>query len=207
VSTQDLGATGPAEGQDAVRPDDEAEERPTPARLVMPPPPSPPKRTGVFLDPDDLREHVGALLRTFLPTYEVDQFGNFTFQHDGARVFVTVGASPIGPQVGVFSITNIGVPLTEDLAEFLLANNHRFAFGAFSYDPSSQAVWLRHTLLGSVLDGPELHSAVAAIATTAAEIDGTIMERFGGHTFNEAPDDVHEAARPVEEEINASGYL
>ncbi|MDX1509910.1 MAG: type III secretion system chaperone [Nitriliruptorales bacterium] len=178
-----------------------------PARLVMPAPPAPPKRTGVFLDATDLRDHVGALLRTFLPGYEVDQYGNFTFQHDGARVFVTVGASPIGPQIGVFSITNVGVPLDDALAGFLLSHNHRFAFGAFSYDPDNQAVWLRHTLLGTMIDGPELQAAVAAIATTAAEIDGTIKDRFGGRTFSEAPDDVQEAARPVEEEINASGYL
>lgn len=207
MSTQDPDPTDTPNPEDAAGPDAAADEGHRPARLVMPPPPSPPKRTGVFLDPSDLREYVGALLRTFLPTYEVDQYGNFTFQHDGARVFVTVGASPLGPQVGVFSITNIGVPLTDELASFLLTNNHRFAFGAFSYDPESQAVWLRHALLGSVLDGPELHSAVAAIATTAAEVDGTIMERFGGHTFNERPDDVNEAARPAEEEINASGYL
>lgn len=183
------------------------EERPSPARLMMPRPPTPPKRTGVFIDPDDLREHVGALLRTFLPSYEVDTYGNFTFEHDEARVFVTVGGSPIGPQVGIFSITNIDVEFTPQLGEFLLSNNRRFAFGAFSYDPEANAVWLRHTLLGTMLDAPELQASVAAIATTASEVDGIIKDRFGGRTLLEAPDDVAHAARPVEEQINASGYL
>jgi hypothetical protein len=114
---------------------------------------------------------VGSLLRAILGGYEVDAFGNYSFVHEGARIFVTVGGSPIGPQVGVFSVTNIDVDLTPDLAGFLLTTNHTLGFGAFSYDADNRAVWLRHTLLGTTLDGPELQSAVAAVATTAARLD------------------------------------
>jgi hypothetical protein len=174
--------------------------------------PRPPRRTGVFLDPEDLREHVGALLRAVLGGYEVDAFGNFTFTHEGARIFVTVGASPIGPQVGVFSVTNLDLRLTPDLAGFLLTTNHTLGFGAFSYDTGNQAVWLRHTLLGTTLDLPELQTAVAAIATTAARLVEPIQQRFGGRTFQEAPSDVQrrmEPPEPVHQERppNASGYL
>jgi hypothetical protein len=174
--------------------------------------PRPPRRTGVFLDPEDLREHVGGLLRAVLGGYEVDAFGNFTFTHEGARIFVTVGGSPIGPQVGVFSVTNVDLRLTPDLAAFLLTTNHTLGFGAFSYDPGNQAVWLRHTLLGTTLDLPELRTAVAAIATTAARLVEPIQQRFGGRTFQEAPSDVQrrmEPPEPVHEERppNASGYL
>jgi hypothetical protein len=174
--------------------------------------PRPPRRTGVFLDPEDLREHVGGLLRAVLGGYEVDAFGNFTFTHEGARIFVTVGPSPIGPQVGVFSVTNLDLRLTPDLAAFLLTTNHSLGFGAFSYDPGNQAVWLRHTLLGTTLDLPELQTAVAAIATTAARLVEPIQQRFGGRTFQEAPSDVQrrmEPPEPVHEERppNASGYL
>jgi hypothetical protein len=56
-------------------------------------PPRPPRRTGVFLDADDLREHVGALLRAILGGYEVDGYGNYTFAYESARVFVTVSGS------------------------------------------------------------------------------------------------------------------
>ncbi len=174
-------------------------------------PPRPPRRTGVFVDPDDLREHVGGLLRAILGGYEVDAFGNYTFSHEGARVFVTVGATPIGPQVGVFSVTNLEVDLSPPLARFLLTTNHTLGFGAFSYDPSNQAVWLRHTLLGTTLDGPELQSAVAAVATTAAKVDDSIREQFGGRTFSEAPDDVQQRVEPPRADpdapANASGYL
>jgi hypothetical protein len=174
--------------------------------------PRPPRRTGVFVDPEDLREHVGGLLRAVLGGYEVDAFGNFTFTHEGARIFVTVGASPIGPQVGVFSVTNLDLPLTPELASFLLTTNHTLGFGAFSYDTGNRAVWLRHTLLGTTLDLPELQTAVAAISTTAARLVDGIRRRFGGRTFQEAPTDVQrrmEPPEPVHQErsAGASGYL
>jgi hypothetical protein len=150
----------------------------------------------VFLDPEDLRSHVGALLRAILGGYEVDAFGNYTFTHEGARVFVTVSGSPIGPQVGVFSVTNLELDLSPDLAGFLLTTNHTLGFGAFSYDAGNRAVWLRHTLLGTTLDGPELQTAVAAVATTAARLDHPIRDRFGGRTFADAPDDVQRGVEP-----------
>jgi hypothetical protein len=175
-------------------------------------PPRPPRRTGVFIDPEDLRDHVGGLLRAILGGYEVDAFGNFTFTHEGARAFVTVGPSPIGPQVGVFSVTNLDVDLSPDLARFLLTTNHKLGFGAFSYDQSNRAVWLRHTLLGSTLDLPELQSAVAAVATTAAGLDEKIRDRFGGRTFQEAPDEEQRRMEPPDaagdaRPPNVSGYL
>ena len=170
-----------------------------------PTPGRPPRRTGVFVDADDLREHVGALLRVLLGGYEVDAFGNFTFVHDSARVFVTVGGSPMGPQVGVFSVTNLDVDLTPPLATFLLTTNHTLGFGAFSYDPPNRAVWLRHTLLGTTLDGPELHAAVVAVSTTAARFDDAIRDRFGGRTFHEAPDDVQRRVEPPETRDEPSG--
>ncbi|MEX0834883.1 MAG: hypothetical protein WD010_02250 [Nitriliruptor sp.] len=175
-------------------------------------PPRPPRRTGVFLDPEDLRTHVGALLRAILGGYEVDTFGNYTFTHEGARIFVTVNGSPIGPQVGVFSVTNLELDLSPELATFLLVTNHTLGFGAFSYDTGNRAVWLRHTLLGTTLDGPELQSAVAAVATTAARLDHPIRDRFGGRTFADAPDDVQRGVEPPQVDPepsapNASGYL
>lgn len=175
--------------------------------------PAPPRRTGVFLDPDDLRDHVGHLLRVMLGGYEVDAFGNFSFVHESARVFVTVGGSPIGPQVGVFSVTNLDIALTPPLAAFIATTNHRLGFGALSYDTENHAVWLRHTLLGTALDAPELQAAVAAVASTAAHLDDQIAERFGGRTFNDAPADVQASTRPPDpmqetfREGGATGYL
>lgn len=170
--------------------------------------PRPPKRTGVFLDPDDLREHVGGLLRVMLGGYQVDAWGNFTFTHEGARIFVTIGGSPIGPQVGVFSVTNLDIDLSPELASFLVRTNHKLGFGSFSYDADNRAVWLRHTLLGTTLDGPELQAAVAAVASVAANVDDRIGEQFGGRTFDDAPQDLQDRAKPPEPApYNVHGYL
>lgn len=184
------------------------------AQLVTvrgPMPPRPPRRTGVFLDPDDLRQHVGDLLRAILGGYQVDAWGNFTFTHEGARVFVTVGMTPIGPQVGIFSITNIDVPFSEDLARFLLTTNHQLGFGAFSYDVENEAIWLKHSLLGTMLDAPELQSGVAAVASAAAHFDDAIRDAFGGRSFHDAPADEQQRAKPpdtpAEPYPNAGGYL
>jgi|GEM_PF-1055320 len=175
--------------------------------------PPPPRRTGIFVDVGELRAHVGDLLRAMLGGYQVDAFGNMTFTHEGARVFVTVGPGPLGPQVGVFSITNVDVPLTGELASFLLTSNHRLAFGAFSYDAENAAVWLRHSLLGGTLDGPELRGAVLAIAQTAARVDDVIRERHGGRRFVDAGEEEQARTHPpapepeADDVANASGYL
>lgn len=175
-------------------------------------PAPPPRRTGVFVDVEELRGHVGGLLRSMLGGYEVDALGNFTFTAEGARIFVTVGRGRMGPHVGVFSILSIDLPLTDELAAFLLTTNHRLGFGAFSYEPGQRAVWLRHSLLGGTLDGPELRTAVIAIASTAAKVTTLLRERFGGDAFSEESEERQRGVHPPEpsaedEAVNASGYL
>ena len=174
-------------------------------------PTPPPRRTGVFVDTEELRAYVGQLLRAMLGGYEVDALGNMTFTAQGARIFVTVAPGPLGPQVGVFSITNIGVRLVPDLSAFLLRTNHRMAFGAFSYDPEQGGIWLRHSLLGGTLDGPELRGAILSVASTASQVADLVSEKFGGGTFEDEPEDVRRNVHPPEpsddDDVNASGYL
>ena len=180
------------------------------ARGIQPAPP--PRRTGVFVDVDELRAYVGTLLRAMLGGYEVDALGNMTFAAEGARIFVTVGPGPLGPHVGVFSITNIGVELVPDLAAFLLRTNHRMAFGAFSYEPEQGGIWLRHSLLGGTLDGPELRGAILSVASTASQVADLIRDKFGGANFEDEPEDVQRSVHPPDptedhDAVNASGYL
>ncbi len=209
------GSAAQAAGSPGDDPADEVDERSAlvaraKASGISPPPP--PRRTGIFVDAEELREYVGAQLRSMLGGYEVDALGNFTFTADSSRVFVTVGPGPMGPHVGVYSITNVGIALTPELAGFLLTTNHRMAFGAFSYEAEQQAVWLRHSLLGGTLDGPELRGAVISIASTASKVSGLLTERFGGGSFEEASEEVRAAVHPPapaedDEDVNAAGYL
>ncbi len=209
----DRAGDGAGSGRDPGQRPDEAPDDAERTPVAVPPGLArqrPPRRTGIFVDPEDLREHVGNLLRTMLGTYQVDAFGNFSFLHDGARVFVTIGASPMGPHVGVYSVTNIDLDLSPELARFLATTNHRLGFGTLSYDSDNRAVWLRHTLLGTALDAPELQAAVASVAHTAATIDDEIGDRFGGRTFGEAPPDVQESTTPptpTDDTVNVTGYL
>lgn len=115
----------------------------------------------------------------------------------------------MGPTVGVYSVTNIDLDLDGKLGMFLATTNHRLGFGTLSYDTENRAVWLRHTLLGTTLDAPELQAAVASVARTAASIDDEIGARFGGRTFGEAPQDVQDSTTPPasEDAVNVTGYL
>ena len=220
----DTDATTPGDEPTEEAPDtDPAEESPAadttdvPHELEARPnggmrPPEPPRRTGVFVHADDLREYVGGLLRSMLGGYEADAFGNFTFVHEDARIFITVGPSPVGPHVGVFSVTNVDVDLTPDLAAFLLTTNHQLGFGAFSYDHENRAVWLRHTLLGTTLDAPELHTAVAAVANTAHQANKAITQQFNGGSFPTADPPTEDTPRPPRattdpDLTNPTGYL
>lgn len=183
--------------------------------------PSPPRRTGVFIDVEDLRSHVSDLLRTIVGEHAVDPWGNYSFDHGSTRVFVAVRGGPIGPVVGIFSVLVTDAELTEALATWMASTNHRLLFGALSWDESNDAVWLRHNLLGSHLDAPELGAAVQAVASTAGMLDDQITSRFGGVRFVDGPghpgngkddqDDEPQAARPGQvDELrppNASGYL
>ncbi len=213
---------GPDHAAQAAGPDDDDssdEHAPPPrgmlveraaARGIEPQPP--PRRTGIFVDVEELRTYVGTLLRAMLGGYEVDALGNMTFTAEGARIFVTVGPGPLGPQVGLFSITNIGIELVPDLAAFLLRTNHRMAFGAFSYDPEQGGIWLRHSLLGGTLDGPELRGAILSVASTASQVAELIRDQFGGASFEDEPEEVQRSVHPPEptedhDAVNASGYL
>ncbi len=104
------------------------------------------------------------------------------------------------------------VDLSPELAHFLLTTNHRMAFGAFSYETEQGAVWLRHSLLGATLDGPELRSAVISVASTASKVTKLLHDRFGAGPFGDASDEVQAAVHPPEpdvsdEGVSATGYL
>jgi hypothetical protein len=177
--------------------------------------PRPPRRTGVFLDPQDLRTHVSDLLRSIVGPHTVDPFGNFMFDHESVRIFVTVSGSPIGPVVGVFSVTNADLELDGELAKWLARTNHRLMLGTLSWDDDNDAVWLRHNVLGTYLDAPELQAAVRAVSTAAVAVAGEVHERFGGRRFGDEDGDETPSMGPQDmgedldtpHRTNTTGYL
>jgi hypothetical protein len=80
-------------------------------------------------------------------------------------------------------VMDIGEP-TPQLLRFLLDENFKFVFGAFSLDPNGD-VNFEATLLGSMLDRQELEYAVSAVLTTADDYDDRIVSQYGGVTGRE----------------------
>jgi hypothetical protein len=135
----------------------------------------------------EMRDRVRYILTDLLGPVEVDRDGEFSFRHDSARIFVGVRPFDEGTVVEVRAYTNIGVPPSPELYEYLALNANAYVFGhlgAFE-DEGGMVVIFSHRLLGDYLDPEELKVAVAAVASTADEIDDEIRDRFGGRLFHE----------------------
>lgn len=71
--------------------------------------------------------------------------------------------------------------LAPDLLEYLLRENYRFRFGAFSIDGDGD-ICFEHTIVGSTLDKNELVASVRAVSLSADQHDDEIVRRWGGVT-------------------------
>jgi hypothetical protein len=137
-----------------------------------------------------LRELIEAKLTEMSNRYLVDVNGNYIVGLESARIFVMPAWIPNGPTiVRIFAITNLDVPVTIELAAYLLGKNLEFILGGFALDADNGAVWLAHNLLGDSLTPEELEAAVAAIASSADVEDDEIKRRFGGRLYVESPDE------------------
>jgi hypothetical protein len=133
-----------------------------------------------------IREMIEGTLAYMLERYVVDDFGNYVFGFDSARVFVVPTWVEEGPSViRVFAITNMEVPVTGALTSYLLEKNLEFVFGGFALDATRGAVWFNHNLLGKFTTPEAFEATVAAVAETANEYDDVICERFGGRLYTE----------------------
>ena len=136
----------------------------------------------------ETRDRVRYILTDLLGTVEVDRDGEFSFRHDSARIFVGVRPFDEGTVVEVRAYTNIGVPPSPELFEYVALNANAYVFGhlgAFEDGEGEIVVIFSHRLLGDYLDPEELKVAVAAVASTADEVDDEIQERFGGRLFHQ----------------------
>lgn len=133
--------------------------------------------------------------------YLVDAHGNYVLGLQSARTFVVPTWLENGATVvRVFAITNLGVPVTAELTQWLLEKNLEFVFGAFALDVENGAVWFNHNLLGQFAAPEELEATIAAVIETANRFDDEIKNRFGGRLYVEGASD---AVPPP----TAPGYL
>ena len=147
-----------------------------------------------------LREMIETKLAS-LGGYLVDNHGNYVLGLQTARTFVVPTWLENGATVvRVFAITNLAVPVTAELTQWLLQKNLEFVFGAFALDVENGAIWFNHNLLGEFAAPEELEATIAAVIETANRFDDEIKSRFGGRLYVEGTSD---AVQPPA----APGYL
>jgi hypothetical protein len=136
-----------------------------------------------------LREVIETKLAS-LGGYLVDDHGNYVLGLQTARTFVVPTWLENGATVvRVFAITNLGVPVTSELTQWLLQKNLEFVFGAFALDVENGAIWFNHNLLGDFTAPEELEATIAAVIETANRFDDEIKTRFGGRLYVEGAAD------------------
>lgn len=169
----------PTPAAPAAAPADAPEAAPAPAELPKPRPSG---------EPDNvvkLREMIETKLAG-LGGYLVDNNGNYVLGLQTARTFVVPTWLENGATVvRVFAITNLGVPVTSELTQWLLEKNLEFVFGAFALDVENGAIWFNHNLLGEFAAPEELEATIAAVIETANRFDDEIKTRFGGRLYVE----------------------
>ncbi|MBM4437680.1 MAG: YbjN domain-containing protein [Actinobacteria bacterium] len=137
---------------------------------------------------DELRGVLESYLNEHFGAYHVDDEGDFFIEYESARVFVCPrtwsGEGQSHTVVQLFSVTNVDVPVTDELTRFLATQNLNLLFGHFAL--RDDQVWFGHTLLGDFLDADELVTALSTVARTANRYDEEIKERFGGRLYTEA---------------------
>jgi hypothetical protein len=119
-----------------------------------------------------------------------DAFGDQVTLHADAPLvgiwpgtaYVQVGVQPWGDGDAVIRVLAYVVfeaPLSLELAKFLLQENDRMIFGAFSIDADGDIAF-SNTLMGSTCLKEELLASVFAVGYAADDYDERIVERFGG---------------------------
>jgi hypothetical protein len=81
--------------------------------------------------------------------------------------------------ISSYSFVVTGAELTPDLMRFLLEENERWHFGAFSIDQEGNINY-SHNIVGSTCDKEELRASVIAVARLSDDYDDKIVARYGG---------------------------
>lgn len=137
---------------------------------------------------EELRTTLETYLNEHFGTYAEDGEGDFVIDYESARVFVCPRMwrdDSAHTVVQLFSVTNVEIPVTDELARFLAAENLNLLFGHFALHEANRQVWFGHTLLGDFLDADELVTALSSVARSANKYDDLIKERFGGRLYTE----------------------
>ncbi len=78
------------------------------------------------------------------------------------------------------SCVTVGSSISNELMHYLLSENRRMRFGAFSLDEAGQVLFSESILGGDNMDLMELQACILSVVTIADTYDDMIARRFGG---------------------------
>lgn len=135
---------------------------------------------------EKIRGDVQKRMTKMLGAVNIDDNGDFSFQNESTRVFVRPVQRDRAVVVSVYAFTNLEVPPSPELFHFIATRADDFVIGHLSAYESERGVdmALSHRLMGEHMAPGELEAAIAAIATSANEIDDKIHSMFGGRVFH-----------------------
>jgi hypothetical protein len=135
-----------------------------------------------------LRETVGGFLRASFAEVRVDQDDDFEVRHRGVTTWVQLRAIDADETaVLVWTVSNVGMAVTDEMTRFLAVESDRLTFGQFELHEQPPRIHVSHALLGAFLSREELEVAVDAVAAAAADYGPVVKEAFGGVLAVELP--------------------
>jgi hypothetical protein len=128
---------------------------------------------------------VDAFLRSSYTAVMAQSDGKFVVRQKGNMIWVipfSVSGSPI-PAVHVASVSNVQVPISEELTRFLATEGLNLDFGKFELFPNRAQVRISQYLEGDSLTEQKLRVAVDGVASMCERYGRSITERFGGENM------------------------
>jgi Putative bacterial sensory transduction regulator len=134
--------------------------------------------------PEPHRRQIEEQLDEIGVRYVVDSAGDIAVSYGDTTTYLRSFEHGGRPLVRIWAITNVDLPLSDELGRFLVTENATFPFGGF--EANAGRVAFSHTLLGGrFLQRRELETALSAVVGTAERYNDEIKSRFGGRLFGE----------------------
>jgi hypothetical protein len=142
------------------------------------------------------RSRVQEMLSSIFGAVTVDEDDDFVVFDEGLPIYVGVHRQRDLILIQVFSYSNIDVPPSAELYQWVAMGASNLTFGRVQLVPSRDdetvRVLISHDLLGNYLDSEELALAVFGVSNNAKSSGTEVQERFGGRRPGEpvlAPDE------------------
>jgi hypothetical protein len=139
---------------------------------------------------DETRAKVTDYLHLCIGEFQTSPSGEMWFPFGSTRLAITTRADETGNRtlVHIGALVASNVPVSDELFRWLADASGSFLFGHLtcSADGGDDAILaIEHTLLGDYLDLEELRVALAAVASSADQLDDVVVSRFGGLRYSD----------------------